>query len=332
MRILLDVGGTEIKAAVLDDAGCFLTEIVHFPAKARKKREEILLNFGFVIKALLEMGKESLAKAERQEETVKSVRMAFPGPFDYENGICLMQGLDKYDAIYGVSLEEEIKVRVPEVNRSEFLFCHDIEAFALGTALLDELSGCNIVFCLCIGTGAGSAFTKQGKILKKEEGLPESGWIYHLPFRESVIDDYLSVRGLEKITSGVFGGNYGEVPNMKEGVRADDKTAAAAAIPNGAMLFGMAQRGDQKALAVWSLFGETVREALFPILERVKPDVLVLGGQIAKSFCYFGGPTQDCCSRLGIRIHLEYDTSIRTIQGLDRLNETGNCETSGSLN
>ncbi len=43
-----------------------------------------------------------------------------------------MQGLNKYDAIYGIPLEREIKARVPELGSARFLFLHDIEAFALG--------------------------------------------------------------------------------------------------------------------------------------------------------------------------------------------------------
>ena len=48
--------------------------------------------------------------------------MAIPGPFDYENGISRMQGLNKYDAIYGIPLEREIKARVPELGSARFLF------------------------------------------------------------------------------------------------------------------------------------------------------------------------------------------------------------------
>ena len=55
--------------------------------------------------------------------------MAIPGPFDYQKGISRMQGLNKYDSIYGIPLEPEIKARVPELKEVQFLFLHDIEAF-----------------------------------------------------------------------------------------------------------------------------------------------------------------------------------------------------------
>ena len=49
---------------------------------------------------------------------IRGVGMAIPGPFDYEHGISRMQGLNKYDAIYGIPLEPEIRERVPELKRA----------------------------------------------------------------------------------------------------------------------------------------------------------------------------------------------------------------------
>ena len=49
---------------------------------------------------------------------IRGVGMAIPGPFDYEHGISRMQGLNKYDAIYGIPLESEIRERVPALKRA----------------------------------------------------------------------------------------------------------------------------------------------------------------------------------------------------------------------
>ena len=119
--ILLDVGGTEIKGSVSDGNGVRM-RIRKFPAQAQKSTEKILDNFAKICRELM----------IEADGSVVGVGMAIPGPFDYENGISRMQGLNKYDAIYGISLEREIKARVPELGSARFLFLHDIEAFALG--------------------------------------------------------------------------------------------------------------------------------------------------------------------------------------------------------
>ena len=89
----------------------------------------------------------------------------------------------------------EIKVRVPKLKEAKFLFLHDIEAFALGESWYGTCCEAEKILCVCIGTGAGSAFVEHRKPVKTGNGVPENGWIYQIPFRQGILDDYLSVRG-----------------------------------------------------------------------------------------------------------------------------------------
>ena len=68
------------------------------------------------------------------EHRISGLRLAFPGPFDYENGISLLQGLDKYDTLYKVNLREELCKHLPEFHLcpNEIKFINDAAAFALG--------------------------------------------------------------------------------------------------------------------------------------------------------------------------------------------------------
>ena len=119
-----------------------------------------------------------------------------------------------------------------------------------------------IKFCdVCIGTGAGSAFVENGKTVKTGKGVPENGWIYQQPFGDSILDDYLSVRGLEQISLAVTG----KVWSGKE-------------------LYGLVKAGNMEAEEVWRRFGADVAAGLLPVLEEYRPDLLLLGGQIAKKF------------------------------------------------
>ena len=105
--LLLDVGGTEIKGCVSDASGR-KTRIRKFPAHAQKSAEKILDNLAGICRKL----------AGETDGMIRGVGMAIPGPFDYEHGISRMQGLNKYDAIYGIPLEPEIRERVPELKRA----------------------------------------------------------------------------------------------------------------------------------------------------------------------------------------------------------------------
>lgn len=289
--LLMDVGGTEIKAGIVNRKGSLCGPMEKFPAHAKESKDVIIADFAFIID---ELG----GKLPLPEDTVCGIGMAFPGPFDYENGISLMKGLDKYDAIYGCVLQDEIlkkmeKKEILEDEKTSFLFLHDVEAFATGESHFGAAADAHRLLCLCIGTGAGSAFVENGIARKSGEDVPENGWLYNTPFQESIIDDYISVRGLRKQAEARF----------KEP-------------PNGAELYQLALAGNKDALTVFENFGQDFYQAVKPFMEMFRPDAIVLGGQISRSFSFFGTKLELFCKAKGIQIVLTSDTSIRTLEGL----------------
>ena len=283
--ILLDVGGTEIKGGIADEDGNIRRKIRSFHACADQDMQTIFVNFALILRELMDQ--------DPGEETA-GVGFAFPGPFDYHAGVSLMRGLSKYDSIYGIPVEPEIKSILPALADVPFTFLHDVEAFALGESFYGAARGYGRVFCICIGTGAGSAFIENGRTVKEQRGeVPENGWIYSVPYREGVIDDYLSVRGLARISRRILG--YPE---------------------NGRRLSEMARAGSSEAADVWRLFGRDVRDALLPFLDGFRPDMAVIGGQIAKSFDLFGGDFRQECEKRKIQTVTEPETSVRAMQGL----------------
>ena len=80
--LLMDVGGTGIKAGVMDQNGKIQCKIRTFPSKAKANKEEIFQNFAWIIEQMEdEISKKNVA--------FSGIGMAFPGPFDYEKGISL---------------------------------------------------------------------------------------------------------------------------------------------------------------------------------------------------------------------------------------------------
>ena len=85
---------------------------------------------------------------------------------------------------------------------------------------------------------------------------------------------------------------------------------------DGAKLFELAEAGSDEAAKVFAAFGENVSEALTPFLKSFRPQGLVLGGQIAKSFPHFGMQLREVCRLTGTAVFTEPDTSIRAMEGL----------------
>jgi len=270
----LDVGGTFIKGCVLENREIIGGTLRQFPARADEDRETILDNFGNILGALFrsyqeEKGKRGEAGAGMQKKSV-GIGLAFPGPFDYEKGISYIRGLNKYDALYGVFLRDELMERlkgtgIPELSGNiTILFENDARLFGLGTSTL--YPGERLI-CLTIGTGLGSAFIEKGHILTADERIPPEGYLYNQTFHGERIDDHFSSRGILKSA-------------LEEQLP----------VKNGSVkeLAGLAREGNVKAIGIFRRFGSELGEMLLPYVERFCPDKIVVGGQIAKSFDLFG--------------------------------------------
>lgn len=280
--ICLDVGGTEIKAAAMTLAGGLLTPIARVPSCAQAAAEPLLEHFATLIDGL-----------RQPKGELAGVRLAFPGPFDYDEGICLLQGLDKYDAWYGMNLRAALarRLRLPP---SAFRFVNDVAAFALGELRFGEARGAAKSFFVCIGTGCGSAFALGDRLAPEgTPGVPPKGYIYATPMLEGCLDDYLSRRGIQALSQHVLG------------VALDGKALAE-----------RAAAGDERARACYAAFGQRLLDGLYPFLEHFSPTCLCLGGQITRSASWFLTPLAKVCAEKCICLYVTEDTTLRALQGL----------------
>ncbi len=311
--IRMDVGGTGIKGAACIEGE--LQNIMEFPARSGESKEALIRHFARIIDTLA------------GEHTIRHVAMAFPGPFDYKKGIPYMRGLAKYEALYGVKLipaitEELTKLRkVSKVMSSDTVFLNqdsaagitwsflnDVSAYALGVAKTHDLSGRTM--CVCLGTGAGSAFLDGRTLVTDPEcGVPENGWIYCLPYKDSVIDDYLSDRGIRKLSTGILGKEYSpkevsETAELQESTETAQDTF-------------QVNIDRSAAIRVFSVFGEDLCSALQGPMLDFHTETLVLGGKITLSEKLFSGKLKRLCEEKGIRLLVEADTTQMALIGLE---------------
>lgn len=294
--LTLDVGGTKIKAGVLNEFGMlYKNKIMEFDALSRESEKVILNNFVQILEKLT-------LSIEDKNFSIDGIGFALPGPFDYLNGISLITGIGKYESIYKVNIKDMIKSLVGQSNilnkyietNYRIIFLHDIQAFAIGESYSGKASKYKRVMYVCIGTGAGSAFTIDNKIVtSKLENVPEDGWIYKTKFKKTIIDDYISARGLRNLCIEYCGKEI-----------------------DGKILCTMASENDKKALTVFQQFGINLIEALEEFLYSFRPECLILGGQISKSYEYFGDALEQYCEQNNISILVNTNISVTTMQGI----------------
>jgi glucokinase len=238
---------------------------LHYPADSKGSKESILSAFTDIIVDLI-------CRIEDSNKNIIGIGFAFPGPFDYKKGICLIQGLGgKYADLYGINIKDELYMRIKKTEISKFFsnnypieFENDAWLFALGGVRCNNDKNYDRVVAITLGTGCGSCFIREGRIIMGEYPIPDTGMINELPFRESIVDDYLSVRGLKRISDKYFAKDL-----------------------SGKELFERATRGDDTAIDVFVEFGESVGSALVELIRGFDAEAVIFGGQISKSYEFF---------------------------------------------
>ncbi len=270
-----------------------------YPSRSKEKKEELLRH-------LVDLVKQQANRIPTRTFQIEGIGYAFPGPFDYERGISYIRDVDKFEEIYGVNLREELSHRLTQESSFaakrapgfDIVFENDSNLFALGEYDTGKAGRYDKVMCLTIGTGAGSAFLERGALIKQRNDVPANGWVYNHPFRETIVDDYISKRGIVRL--------------MREsGLDSDSLDVKNAA--------EMAKDGDERAIAVFRRFGDPIGEMLLPFLRSFKPDAVVIGGQIVKSQELFMGSIREALRDFPILIEVSDETSISTFAGVSRL-------------
>lgn len=295
--ILLDIGGTGIKGGHYCVDNEVISDFYDFPSNSDKEKEEILRHISYICSRIWEQIRDA-------DKRIRTLRMAFPGPFDYQFGIPKLQGLAKYESLYGVSLPKEmIRMGVTEnyaflpQNEGDYRFINDVAAYALGAMDSRKLYQGHRVIYLCIGTGSGSAYSIDGQIAtERSEGIPENGWVYPVPFRDSIIDDYISVRGINKLAMKYCNNPLSPLELSK-----------------------MAMEGNSRAIKAYKEFGDNLAAAFLPLLKRFGANTFVIGGNISRSSELFLSSVEMGCRELGINIIIESDTSKQIMMGLTKL-------------
>lgn len=250
-----DIGGSHICSAVVDLAqGTICSEPVDTPVDSGASAVRILEAWAGNIK-------QSLALAPGGK--VCGVGFAFPGPFDYKRGISLIRGVRKFDRIYGLDVAESLRARLN--TDFAFRFVNDASAFALGECLGGAARDAERVVSLTLGTGVGSGFVENRRLVESGDRVPANGWVYCLPFEEGIVDDAFSTRWFCKRWSELTG-------KQVEGAR---EIAAC-------------YDTDPAARRLFETYGRRLAEFAGPILNRFGADTLVLGGNIARAYPLFG--------------------------------------------
>jgi glucokinase len=243
--LVYDVGGSHISAAVCHEGAYRLGPVVSAPYPA-EQTSEAFIDF------LHSLG----VRASAGVEAVSGAEVAMPGPFNFNEGVSLMQ--HKLPFLYGVNLRQPLAERFGW-QPGQVRFVHDAGAFLLGEIGAGVARGVPRAVGITLGTGIGSAFALDSRVVTEGVGVPPGGEIWNLPYEGGIVEDFISTRAIQRY--------YQRHTRVLSEVAA---IAAEAAV-------------NPDAAAAFTEFGRHLGRALRMLVSDFAPQVVVLGGGISRS-------------------------------------------------
>jgi glucokinase len=272
----LEIGGTHASAARVELAGGSIApqSRIRVSLPADGGRSELL--------AAISRAASSIAGPE-----VSRLGVAVPGPFDYGTGVSKVA--HKLQGLYGVDLRSELCGAVRLTDPAAVRFLNDADAFLLGEWWAGAARRHARAVGVTLGTGLGSAFLEDGRIVRSGRGVPPDGALYELPFRRAPVEETISSRGVLV--------RYSARP--EEPISVEEVAIRANA-------------GERSARQVFEQLGQALGEFLTPWLRAFEPSCLVVGGSIARSWELF---------ETALRAALEPIERLETVTAAQKLDD-----------
>ena len=251
MRLGIDLGGTKIEAAILDDSGFFLC----------RERVPTPKDYDEILKAIVGL-RDQVAEAHGYEGPVG---ICTPGSISKSSG--LMQGSNS-QSLNGRNLQADLQAALNAPVR----ISNDANCFALSEAIDGAGAGYESVFGVIIGTGCGGGLVVNEKIIGGVNGIAGEWGHVPLPWpvdheyeghdcwcgKTGCLETYISGTGLEH--------DYFRIAN--ESLKAKD-------------ILAKAESGDIVADSVLQVLEDRIGRGLSMIINIFDPDAIVLGGGLS---------------------------------------------------
>jgi glucokinase len=244
--LAIDIGGSHITAGFvnLENRQLDPGSVVRTEVDSSGTVEAILNQWNDGVKDLLE-----------DQGFSGKIGIAFPGPFDYEDGISRIKDQGKYSALYGLGLKE-LLAKSFGVKEDLVKFSNDAASFLQGEVVAGVAKGYSRSVGLTLGTGLGAAAYRGD--------FAEDAAQWEKPFKDSIAENYFSTKWFIKKYAVISGKTLAGVRELAD------------MVPD-----------DLQAKEIFEEFGQNLGQFLAGFVAGEKAELVVLGGNISKSFALF---------------------------------------------
>ncbi len=276
-RIGIDVGGTNVKIALVDDNG----KIIYsnsVPTYAKMGYEYTVNNIKQAIKDLMK-------ETNTTPSDIEGIGFDFPGQVDCKTGVVKL----------APNIPGWVNVPIAQMIEDEFhiptRIDNDVRCAALGELKFGAGRGCENFICITVGTGIGSGIVINGKVVRgATNAAGELGHI-KLQMNGGPICGCGDTGCLEAFASGPA-----IVAMAQEYIKGGKSTKfrEMAAVEGGEitpyMVAKAAEEGDPVAKRIFEIIGEYIGIGLTSVINLLNPERVIIGGGVAESGELLLGP------------------------------------------
>jgi fructokinase len=253
IRIGVDIGGTKMEIAALDESGVELL---------RHRRSAPGGAYPEALRAIA----ESVLGAERAAGGPCSVGIGTPGAVSPKTGVLK-------NAYASVLNGMPVKPDLEHLLGREVRFANDANCFALSEAADGAAKGARVVFGAILGTGVGGGIVVDGRAIEGTNSI--AGEWGHNPL------PWPSISELPGPRCGC--GRIGCIEAFLSGpALARDHLAATGESLEPAEIVARAESGERGAAATLDRYEDRLARAFASVINLLDPDVIVLGGGMSK--------------------------------------------------
>jgi len=265
----VDLGGTNLRIAAVDDNGTLLEKIT-LGTQVQKGRD-------FVITEMCEAIQQVVTKYAGKGQ-LDGIGIGVPGIIDLETGMLYespnLPGWDHYP------VREEIESRL----KTKVVLENDANAAAFGEKWLGAARDYPSMCMMTLGTGVGGGIVLEGRIWHGMTGM--AGEIGHITVEpegakcncgnRGCIEQYASATAIVRMAREAI--ESGHAPELKRAAEGNNKEF------NSRVVYQMAVQGDAAAQEIYRKVGRYLGIAMGDIINTLNLNMYVIGGGVVSAW------------------------------------------------
>lgn len=286
-RIGIDVGGTNVKIALVNDEGKILYSN-SVPTRAEMGYEYTVNN---IKQAIYDLLKET----KLEPKDIQGMGFGFPGQVDYKAGVVRN----------APNIPGWVEIPIAKIFEDEFHIPtrvdNDVRCATLGELNYGAGKGCENLICITVGTGIGSGLVVNGRLVRGASNA--AGEIGHIKLQMNggPICGCGDTGCLEAFASGPA------IVALAEDYIRGGKSTKFRELANGApitpyIVCEAAKAGDPVAQRIFAIIGEYIGIGLASVVNLLNPEKIIIGGGVADAGEYLFNPLTETLKKRAMKI------------------------------